>query len=176
MGLLSFLLGYTGSKLTVCLLAETLLHWTWHSQSCLVVFNLLDLFYISKQTWPPGSPSIPRFPTWHTLPPNLNFPAQGLGCPSPAEVTQIFAWFPLPLPPPPPSHIFFSRCAPCSTSLWRVPWFQSLGPVTPLKSSFQINLSLIWCNLAWIGSSHCDREITYQFLLGTSTLVTLHWG
>lgn len=101
------------------------------------------IFYIPKQTWPPGSPSIPRFPTWHTLPPNLNFPAQGLGCPSPAEVTQIFAWSPLPLPPPPPSHIFFSRCAPCSTSLWRVPWFQSLGPVTPLKSSFQINLSLI---------------------------------
>jgi hypothetical protein len=43
--------------------------------------GLRYISYTPKQTWPPGSPRIPQF-----LPgipcPTLNFPGQGLGCPS----------------------------------------------------------------------------------------------
>lgn len=46
-------------------------------------------------------------PTWHTLPPTLNFPAQGLGCPSPRTLPYIvqtfcalsLSLFPSPSPP-----------------------------------------------------------------------------
>jgi hypothetical protein len=70
------------------------------------------LFYIPKQIWSTGSPSILVL-AWHTKSPILNFPVQELGCPSPQRLFPIqsrhFALFhSLSLPPSFPSSLFFS--------------------------------------------------------------------
>jgi hypothetical protein len=64
--------------------------------------SLRCLQNIPKQTWPPGSPSIPQsLPVtefgWHTPTSTLNSPAQGLGCPSAGGSPYIIQTFWLPI-------------------------------------------------------------------------------
>lgn len=54
----------------------TVLVW-WISFTC-ILQEVFYIFYISKQTWIPGSPSILQSLSGVSFPPTLNLPAQGL--------------------------------------------------------------------------------------------------
>ena len=95
----------------------------------------------------PGSPSIPRAPSWQTLPPTLNFPAQGqgLGSPSPSSFlykTDILV-------------SFSSRLSSCSSpSPSRSARFLSFS--SPLPSVFQ-----------GIGETGVQVVVATRYVLGT---------
>lgn len=128
-----------------------------------VCFQLLDkglkcIFYISEQTWPPGSLSIPQSLSGMPYPPALNFLAQGLGCPSPRNS----ALYNPDILSSPSFLLSPNSATPC---LLRLNWPQSLGPVISPKSSFPINC--LKCCLIWLELAHfpCGENLSCTSLL-----------
>jgi hypothetical protein len=132
---------YFQKKITVWLK----LGWGWDK-------GLRGIFYISKQTWLPSSPSIPQSLPGIPCPPTLHFPPRGwaalppkaLPYKNPNILISLVLFSSLSAPSP-----FLSLSSPGlpphddSSGLC-----QSLGPVNSPKSSFSINQTFIYSNLA----------------------------
>ena len=124
--------------------------------------GLRCIFYVSKQTRPPGSPSIPQSLPGISCPLPWTFQPRGWAAPPLEALLYIIRTF---LSPPPYPH--HSTPAPFLSfpfppSPWQLPWPPSLGPLnSPTWEQLPINLHLI--NLIWFELAHfTGREITYH--------------